>query len=400
MAFKQENAEQQGDDVDIIGQFGVGFYSRVHGGQVTCAWCRQGLRQRPGLEAWESDGVEGYTIERGPARRATAPTSSCTLKDNTDEDESFDQLPQRVRPEEPHQALQQLRALPHAHGRSSKTPREAQARGRRRRLQARSTSSTPRSRPSTPWCPSGQRSKSDVTDEEYNEFYKQTFHDFADPAAHASRMHAEGAALLRRAAVHARAARRTTCTARTTRSGLALYSSNVLIMEKCEDLLPDYFNFVRGVVDSQDLTLNISRETLQHNSQLHGHRPQSREEGHQPSWRRCSKNDRDAYEKFFEQLRPRPQVRHLHQLRHAQGRAGRPAAVLLAPRSRRWSRWPSTSRPCPPTRSPSTTPPATRVDRLAKLPIVNTVLGQGLRRAAVHEGRRRVLLPGHDDLRS
>ena len=114
--------------------------------------------------------------------------------------------------------------------------------------------------------PIWRRQKSKVKQEEYNEFYKSQFHDYTDPAATIS-IHAEGA-LEYHALIFIPASRPYDMYTMDYKKGLMLYSSNVLIMDKCEELVPDYFDFIRGVVDSQDLTLNISRETLQHNTQL------------------------------------------------------------------------------------------------------------------------------------
>lgn len=124
--------------------------------------------------------------------------------------------------------------------------------------------------------PIWKRRKSEVSEEEYNEFYKSDFHDYANPLRTIS-IHAEGT-LSYDALLFIPSHAPYDLYSKDYKKGLALYTSNVLIMEKCEELLPDYFNFVRGVVDSQDLTLNISRETLQHNGQLACHRPEARKE--------------------------------------------------------------------------------------------------------------------------
>ena len=144
--------------------------------------------------------------------------------------------------------------------------------------------------------PIWKRKKSDVTQEEYNEFYKSDFHDFADPARTIS-LHAEGA-LTYDALLFVPSRAPYDLYSKDYKKGLALYSSNVLIMEKCEELLPDYLNFVRGVVDSQDLTLNISRETLQHNSQLKAiaRRIEKKVTADLADMR---DSDREAYEEFF-----------------------------------------------------------------------------------------------------
>lgn len=144
--------------------------------------------------------------------------------------------------------------------------------------------------------PIWKRRKSEVTDEEYATFYKTDFHDFEDPARTVS-VHAEGA-LTYDALLFIPKRPPYDFYNKDYEKGLALYSSNVLIMEKCGDLLPDYFSFVKGVVDSQDLSLNISRETLQQNSQLRAIASKL-EKKIKSELEKFLKNDRDGYEKFF-----------------------------------------------------------------------------------------------------
>lgn len=147
--------------------------------------------------------------------------------------------------------------------------------------------------------PIWKRCKSDVSDEDYNEFYKSQFHDFTDPLRTIS-VHAEGA-LSYDVLLFIPARSPFDLWSKDYKKGLELYSSNVLIMEKCEELLPDYYNFVRGVVDSQDLTLNISRETLQHNSQLTAI-ARKVEKKISSELEKMLKDAREDYEKFFEQF--------------------------------------------------------------------------------------------------
>ena len=145
--------------------------------------------------------------------------------------------------------------------------------------------------------PIWKRRKSEVTQEEYDEFYKTDFHDFSDPARTIS-VHAEGS-LSYDALLFVPSRAPFDLYSKDYQKGLALYSSNVLIMEKCEELLPDYYNFVRGVVDSQDLQLNISRETLQHNSQLRAIAKKI-EKKIASDLENMRDNDREGYEAFFE----------------------------------------------------------------------------------------------------
>ena len=145
--------------------------------------------------------------------------------------------------------------------------------------------------------PIWKRRKADVTDEEYAEFYKSDFHDFADPQRTVS-VHAEGA-LSYDALLFIPSRPPFDLYSRDYEKGLALYSAGVLIMDKCADLLPDYYNFVRGVVDSSDLTLNISRETLQRNSQLRAIANKV-EKKITSELEKMRDNDRDEYEAFWD----------------------------------------------------------------------------------------------------
>ncbi len=291
MAFKQENAEQQGDDVDIIGQFGVGFYSAF-----MVAKSVRVVSKAFGSDeawAWESDGVEGYTVEE--AERAASGTDIIlTIKDNT-EDENYDRF----------LSEHGLRDLIKRYSNYVRYPVRMEVQKSRQKPKPEDAGDDykPEYEQYTEvetinsMVPIWKRGKSDVSDEEYSEFYKQTFHDFNNPARTFS-IHAEGA-LSYDALLFIPGRAPYDLYSKDYKKGLELYSSNVLIMEKCEDLLPDHFNFVRGVVDSQDLQLNISRETLQHNSQLRAI-ARKVEKKITSELKKMLKNDREDYEKFFE----------------------------------------------------------------------------------------------------
>ena len=295
--FKAANAEAQGDAVDIIGRFGVGFYSAFMVAKevsvVTRAWGSDECHR------WTSDGVEGYTIEPVPAddpayRDACGTSIVLTLKDSA-EDADYDEFLSEWK----------LRDLIKKYSNYVRYP-----------VQMLVTKSREKERPADAgddykpeWedyteletinsmTPIWKKRSSEVSDEEYAEFYKSTFHDWTDPARTFS-LHAEGT-LEYDALLFVPGKAPFDLYSRDYEKGLELYSSNVLIMEKCADLLPDYYNFVRGVVDSADVSLNISRETLQQTRQL------------QAMARRIEKkitseleamrdNDREAYETFFE----------------------------------------------------------------------------------------------------
>ncbi len=302
LEFKTENAESQGDDVDIIGQFGVGFYASFMVSQRVQVFSRAYGSNETWM--WESDGIEGYTVKEADelpsvfSTKTDKPTHGTVivlhLKDNTDEEDydlflneyeiknlikrysNYVRYPIQMECEVRHE-LPKPEDAGDDYQPEYETVREIQT--------------------INSMIPIWKRRKSEVSQEEYNEFYKADFHDFTNPARTIS-VHAEGAleydALL---FIPGRAPY--DLYSKDYKKGLALYSSNVLIMEKCEELLPDYFNFVRGVVDSQDLTLNISRETLQHNSQLRAiaNKLEKKIKSELVSMR---DNDREEYEKFFE----------------------------------------------------------------------------------------------------
>ena len=293
MEFKADNADAQGDDVDIIGQFGVGFYSAfMVASKVRVVSKAYGSDE---AWAWESDGVEGYTIEEAQ-REGHGTDVILTLKDNTDDD-NYDTFLSEFG----------LRNLIKRYSNYVRYPVQMEVSKTRELPKPEDAGDDykPEYEDYTEvetinsMIPIWKRSKSEVTDEEYNEFYKTDFHDFTDPARTFS-IHAEGA-LSYDALLFIPGRAPYDLYSKDFKKGLALYSSNVLIMEKCEELLPDYFNFVRGVVDSADLTLNISRETLQHNGQLKAiaRRIEKKVKADLADMR---DTDREAYEKFFEQF--------------------------------------------------------------------------------------------------
>ena len=287
---KQEAAVAAASAVDIIGQFGVGFYSSF----MVASKVRVVTRSYASDQAWawESDGVEGYTISK--AERATHGTDVIlTLKENTDE-ENYDgflsewglrDLVQRysnyVR--YPVRMLcEKSRMKPEPDPKPDDYKPEWETYTELETLNS--------------MVPIWKRKKSEVKQAEYNEFYKSQFHDFADPARTIS-VHAEGV-ISYDVLLFFPSQAPFDLYSKDYQKGLALYSSNVLIMDKCEELLPDYYNFVRGVVDSQDLTLNISRETLQHNSQLRAIANKVEKKITSELTSMC-KNKREDYEKLF-----------------------------------------------------------------------------------------------------
>ena len=295
--FKAANADKQGDAVDIIGRFGVGFYSAFMVAKEVSVVTRAFGSEE--CNRWTSDGVEGYTIEAVPAddpayRQTAGSDVILTLKDNADE-ASYDEYLEEYT----------LKDLIRRYSNYVRYP-----------VQMMVTKSRQKEKPEDAgddykpeWedyqeletinsmTPIWRKRSADVTPEEYNEFYKSTFHDWEDPARTFS-LHAEGT-LEYDALLFIPGKAPFDLYSRDYEKGLELYSSNVLIMEKCADLLPDYYNFVRGVVDSADVTLNISRETLQQTRQLQAmeRRIEKKVTSELESMR---DNDREDYVKFFE----------------------------------------------------------------------------------------------------
>ena len=294
--FKAANAEHQGDDVDIIGQFGVGFYSAFMVASKVRVVTRAAGEDV--AHVWESDGLEGYTIEDGE-RDHCGTDVILTLKEDVEgadgaEGERYSRYLEEW----------ELKNLIKQYSNYVRHP-----------IQMMVTKSRQKPKPEdapedykpeyedyteletinsmTPiW-----KKRGDVEQKDYDEFYKSAFHDWEDPARTIT-FHAEGA-LEYDALLFIPGKAPFDLYSKDYEKGLALYSSNVLIMDKCADLLPDYYNFVRGVVDSPDVTLNISRETLQQNRQLHAiaNRIEKKVTSELQAMR---DQDRDAYEKFFE----------------------------------------------------------------------------------------------------
>ena len=295
--FKQENAESQGGDVDIIGQFGVGFYSAFMVASKVRVVSRAFGEQT--AHVWESDGLEGYTIEDG--ERAEHGTDVIlTIRENTkgetgEAGENYDTYLTEwgLRDLITRYSNYVRYPIQMMVSKSRELPRPEDA-GDDYQPQYEDYQELETINSMTPiW----KKRSSDVEQSDYNEFYKSTFHDWDDPARTIS-FHAEGSleydALL---FIPGRAP--FDLYSKDYQKGLSLYSSNVMIMEKCADLLPDYYNFVRGVVDSADISLNISRETLQQDRQLRA--IASRVEKKITSELKAMRDDdRETYEAFFE----------------------------------------------------------------------------------------------------
>ena len=302
--FKAANFDAQGSEMDIIGQFGVGFYSSFMVAKSVRVVSRAfGSDQ---TFVWESDGAEGYTIESAAEQRSTHGTDVIlTLRDEPEAAASTDEDDEPERGYSTYLSEWGLRDLVKRYSNYVRHPIRMMV-TKSRQLPK------PEDAPEdyTPeyedyeeletlnsMTPIWRKRKADVEQDDYDEFYKSTFHDW-DAPARTIPFHVEGTldyyALL---FVPGRAP--FDLYSKDYEKGLALYSSNVMIMEKCADLLPDYYNFVRGVVDSPDVSLNISRETLQQNRQLRV-MARSIERQITRNLQDMRDNDREAYESFHE----------------------------------------------------------------------------------------------------
>ena len=291
LQFKQEmDQEHKGEDIDVIGQFGVGFYSAfMVADAVTVISKAYGSDE---AFMWQSNGADGYTIT--PCEKA-APGSDIIMhiKPNADE-ENYDQYLETYK----------LQELIKKYSDYIRYPIVMEVEDYRQKPKPEDAGDDykPEWETVKEWktinsmVPLWQRPKAKVTDEEYNNFYKEKFMDWQDPLAviHTS---AEGAVTYKALLYIPQKAPYDFYT-REYQKGLQLYSSGVMIMDKCADLLPDYFRFVKGVVDSPDFSLNISREILQHDRQLKVI-ANALEKKIKGELEKMQKDDPEKYEKFW-----------------------------------------------------------------------------------------------------
>jgi len=261
LQFKQDMDAEKKSAADIIGQFGVGFYSAfMVADEVTVR-----TRAYGGEEAWEwkSEGVDGYTVE--PCDKASPGTDVILhIKEDSEEERFSDYL-----------AEYRIQELVKKYSDYVHTPIRMEV--TRSRQKEKPADAGEDYKPEyedyqevetlNSMIPLWQRAKKDVTEEEYHQFYKEKFNDWEDPLAVIS-IAVEGQ-LEYKALLFIPSHAPFDYYSKDYEKGLQLYTSGVLIMNKCADVLPDHFSFVKGIVDSSDLPLNISRETLQHTRALH-----------------------------------------------------------------------------------------------------------------------------------
>ena len=279
-AFKKDMDKQE--DIDIIGQFGVGFYSAFMVAETVTV-----ITKKYGEDTawkWVSNGTDGYTIEECE-KAAPGTDIIMNLKADTEEEE-FSKYVEEY----------ELRGLIKRYSDYIRYPIRMEVTGSRKKEDSEEYESYTETETINSMIPLWQRAKKDVTEEEYHSFYREKFFDYNKPlrVIHTS---AEGTVSFKALLYIPEKAPYDFYT-KEFKSGLQLYSSGVMIMENCADLLPEHFRFVRGIVDTQDISLNISREMLQHNRQL-TIIAKNIEKKIKAELKSLMADNREDYEKFF-----------------------------------------------------------------------------------------------------
>jgi len=282
LAFKQEHEAKDG--YNLIGQFGVGFYSAFMVADVVTVISRALHGDR--AYKWESSGADGYTIE--PAEREEVGTTIILkIKENTEE-ENYDEFLDEYR----------LRAIIKKYSDFIRYPIKMDVtKSRKKEGSENEYEQYKEEETINSMVPIWRKNKSELTDEDYANFYQEKRYGFDKPLTHIH-INADGA-IVYQAVLFIPENIPFDYYTREYEKGLELYANSVLIMNKCPELLPDHFSFVKGMVDSESLSLNISREMLQHDRQLKliAKNIAGKIKSHLQN---MLKNERDKYEKFFQ----------------------------------------------------------------------------------------------------
>ncbi len=281
LGFKTENEKK--DDIDIIGQFGVGFYSAfMVSDRVEVESRAYGTDE---ANTWVSTGADGYTLS--PCEMDSHGTViTMHIKPNT-EDDNYDEFLDSYRISSIVKKYSDYIRYPILMDFESSKPDENNEGEFITEIETRTLNSM---------VPLWRKSKSEISADEYNSFYSEKFYDYEAPLA-VIHSKTEGQVTYD-ALLYVPAHAPFDYYSKEYEKGLQLYSNGVLIMDKCADLLPDYFSFVKGLVDSADLSLNISRELLQHDNQLKLI-AKNLEKKIKSELEKLMRNDREKYEKFY-----------------------------------------------------------------------------------------------------
>ncbi len=281
LAFKQENEKR--DDIEIIGQFGVGFYSAFMVAKKVTVVSKEFGSDVANI--WESTGADGYTVSECEKEK-NGTIITLYLKDNV-EDENYDEFLEEYKIKSIIKKYSDYIRYPILMEVEKHRPKEDVEGEYEKYIEKETLNSM---------IPIWRKRSSELTDEDYNNFYKDKFHDFEKPSKviHSS---VEGMVTYNMLLFIPSKAPYNYYS-KDYEKGLQLYSNGVMIMDKCSDLLPDYFSFVKGLVDSQDLSLNISREMLQQDRQLKT-MATNIEKKIKSELSSMLKNEREEYEKFY-----------------------------------------------------------------------------------------------------
>ena len=280
--FKRDN--EQGEGIDVIGQFGVGFYSAFMVADKITVRSKQYGEEFGSI--WESSGVDGYTVDECD-KESFGTEIVLHIKEDTD-DEKYSEFLEEYR----------LRALVKKYSDYIRYPiKMSVTRKEKKEGTENEYEDVSKVEVLNSMVPLWKKAQSEVTDEEYKNFYSEKFYDYEAPAKVITQK-SEGTATYTALMFIPSHAPYNYYT-KDYEKGLELYSSGVMIMEKCADLLPDYFSFVKGLVDSSDLSLNISREMLQHDRQLKVI-AKAIEKKIKTELEKMMNSDRENYEKFFD----------------------------------------------------------------------------------------------------
>ena len=278
--FKKDN--DQGEEIDIIGQFGVGFYSAFMVADKITVLTKT---ENGESHIWESEGADGYKI--GEAEKETVGTAvTLHLLADTEEEKYSDFLEEY-----------RLKSLVKKYSDYIRHPIKMALTSHKKKEDSDDFEEVTEIQILNSMVPLWKKSASEVSEEEYNRFYADKFFDY-EPPLRVITQNSEGTATFT-ALMFIPSHAPYNYYSKDYERGLELYSSGVMIMEKCADLLPDYFSFVKGLVDSSDLSLNISREMLQHDRQLKLI-AKALEKKIKGELEKLLRTDREKYEKFFE----------------------------------------------------------------------------------------------------
>lgn len=292
LGFKTEN-EEAAKDTDIIGQFGVGFYSAfMVAKHIEVTSRKLGEEQ---AHVWISDGADGYSVEDS-SRDEVGTTVQLTLRDDT-EDDKYDEFLEEYRLRSLVTKYSDYIRYPIVMNVEKSKMKEASEEEKAKEDYQPEYETYREDERLNSMVPIWKKKKSEITAEEYNEFYKSKFFDWNDPLK-VIHTNVEGV-ISYDALLFIPSQVPFNYYTKDFKKGLQLYSSGVMIMDHCEDLLPDYFSFVKGLVDSPDLSLNISREMLQQDRQLKAI-AQRLEKKISSTLLEMQEKDRESYDKMFE----------------------------------------------------------------------------------------------------